>query len=86
MHLGKAQVETYSEGVANYVEDGKTGVYAGVGDAADLKTQMTRLFDDDVLRSGIASHALRFAQQFCTESTIVRYFDNMVTTFNAELP
>ena len=61
MHLGKAQVVTQSEGVANYIEDGRTRVYARAGDATDLKTQMTPLLDDDVLRSGIASHALRFA-------------------------
>ena len=43
MHLGKAQVVTRSEGVADYIEDGKTG-----------------------------------AQEFCAESTTVRYFDSKV--------
>jgi glycosyltransferase involved in cell wall biosynthesis len=80
MHLGKAQVVSYSEGVVNYIEDGETGLYARAGDAADLKRQMSRLLDDEILRNRIAASALIFAKTFCAESTTVHYFDNIVAT------
>lgn len=79
MYLAKAQVVSYSEGIVDYIEDGKTGLHARAGDAADLKEKTTGLLTCETLREEISENALRFATTFCSESSTTDYFDKIVT-------
>jgi glycosyltransferase involved in cell wall biosynthesis len=80
MHLGKAQVVTYSKGLTDYIIDGQNALFAKVGDAGSLKEKIETLLTDEPLRRRLGEGALAFAKEHCSEAIMVRYFQSVLDT------
>lgn len=76
MHLEKASIVSDSTGIADYVKDGINGLTVPPGDPAALARSIERLFDDAALNARLASDALSFARQNCSEQTAVDYLQD----------
>ena len=78
MHLGKAQIVTYSEGVTDYIKDRETGLFTENQNVNDMKEKIEELWNNDELRKDIEVKAEKFAEEKCTEEANVKYFEEVL--------
>jgi L-malate glycosyltransferase len=76
MSFGKPVVATRVGGVAEIVEDKKTGFLTRLGDVRSMSAAVRRLASDPVLaaRMGIAAHQ-RAEQEFSSQKSVAQYVD-----------
>ena len=78
MHLGKAQIVTYSEGVTDYIKDRETGIFTEDKNSEDMIKKIDELYNNRELREKIEINAEKFAGEYCTEEANVRYFEDIL--------
>jgi glycosyltransferase involved in cell wall biosynthesis len=78
MHLGKAQIVTYSEGVTDYIKDRETGLFTEDKNSNDMKYKIEELYNNKELREKIEVTAKQFAERYCTEEANVEYFEKVL--------
>ena len=86
MHLGKAIVVTRSSGVADYVQDGVTGLYAEPHDPQSLARAIDAFASDPGQRDRLGESGRRFAREHCMEDNAVAYFDRFLKLRAASPP
>ncbi|EUJ10756.1 glycosyltransferase [Methylophilaceae bacterium 11] len=74
MFFNKAMIVTNSEGVHDYIQDQKTGVFFNPKEANDLAEKIQQLWDDPIQINRLAATGYAFALEHCTEKNVVRYF------------
>jgi glycosyltransferase involved in cell wall biosynthesis len=74
MHLGKPVVITDSTGVADYIEDGVTGLTVKMGSPSELKIAVDKLMKNETLLNSLADNGRHFAVAYCSERAIARHF------------
>jgi glycosyltransferase involved in cell wall biosynthesis len=74
MFFNKAMIVTNSEGVHDYIQDQKTGVFFNPKEANDLAEKIQQLWDDPIQVNRLAATGYAFALEHCTEKNVVRYF------------
>ncbi len=67
MHCTKAVIVSDSAGIADYVENGITGLRVPVHDDVAMSQAIERLWSDTALSTNLAAAAKTFAEQFCSE-------------------
>jgi glycosyltransferase involved in cell wall biosynthesis len=80
MHLGRPVVVTDSTGVADYVENGVTGLTVKMRSAIELKRAMEGLLKNESLRKSLAENGKRFAAVHCSEQSIAKHFYDWVVS------
>jgi glycosyltransferase involved in cell wall biosynthesis len=80
MHLGRPVVVTDSTGVADYIEDGVTGLTVKMGSAIELSNAIERLWRNEGLQKLLAKSGTAFAIAHCSEQSIARHFYNWVAS------
>ena len=74
MHLGRPVVVTDSTGVADYIENGVTGLTVKMGSAIELRRAVEKLMNDETLMKLLSENSRRFAALHCTEKAIAQHF------------
>jgi glycosyltransferase involved in cell wall biosynthesis len=74
MHLGRAVIATDSTGVADYVENGVTGLTVKMVSPVELASAIEQLWRDSELRDRMAENGRRFAEARCSEKSITTHF------------
>lgn len=74
MACGCALVTTDNGGSAEYAHDGETAIVCG-GDPAEMADALTRLCDDDRLRSRIATNGAEYVQRFLWPASAARLLE-----------
>jgi glycosyltransferase involved in cell wall biosynthesis len=74
MHLGRPVVVTDSTGVADYIENGVTGLTVKMGSPIELKRATEELFRNESLSRILAENGERFAALHCSEQAIAQHF------------
>jgi glycosyltransferase involved in cell wall biosynthesis len=80
MHLGRAVVITDSTGVADYVENGVTGVTVEMGSAVELRRALEELLRNESLLKSLAENGKQFATRYCSEKSIANHFYDWVVS------
>jgi glycosyltransferase involved in cell wall biosynthesis len=81
MFFNKAIVVTNSQGVQDYIEDGKTGLFFEPKNVDDLSKKIEALWDDQSKVNQLSQAGFRFANQYCTEKTAVNYFADFMKQY-----
>lgn len=82
MFFNKAIIVTNSEGVHDYIQDKKTGLFFNAQDVADLTQKIAQLWEDTAQTEQLAHAGFAFANTHCTEHTVVDYFQKYLKTIN----
>lgn len=80
MHCARASIVSASSGVADYIEDGVTGLTVPVADAPALARAVERLWSDPATTRALGDEAKAFANAHCGEDAVVTYFENYLRT------
>ena len=78
MHLGRPVIVTDSTGIADYVENGVTGLTVRMGSAIELKRAIEGLLRNEEFSKKLAQNGTRFAAAYCSEQSIARHFHGWV--------
>ena len=81
MHLGKAQIVTDSEGIKDYIKNGYNGMTYEAGNSEQLKSRIIELLIDKEKLEKLEKNSFKFANEFCTETKNVNYFENILNNF-----
>jgi glycosyltransferase involved in cell wall biosynthesis len=76
MFFKKAMVVTNSEGVHDYIQENHTGLFYQPKEARDLAEKIEQIWNDSSKANALAENAYQFANDKCTEKTVVNYFAN----------
>jgi glycosyltransferase involved in cell wall biosynthesis len=74
MFFKKAMLVTNSEGVHDYIQDNTTGVFFNPKDSTNLAEKIEQLWNDAARVKSLADAGYQFAQDVCTEKSVVHYF------------
>lgn len=74
MHLARPVIVTDSTGIADYVENGVTGLTVRMGSAIELKRAIEGLLSNGDLSRSLAYNGRRFAAIYCSEQSIAKHF------------
>jgi glycosyltransferase involved in cell wall biosynthesis len=80
MHCAKATIVSASSGVADYIEDGVTGLTVAVADERAMARAIERLWEDTATTRSLGDAAKTFAASRCGEEAVVAYFENYLRT------
>jgi glycosyltransferase involved in cell wall biosynthesis len=80
MHLGRAVIATDSTGVADYIENGVTGLTVKMVSPRELARAIEQLWKDNELRDRLARNGRRFAEAHCSEESIAAHFCDWLTS------
>ena len=80
MFFGKPMVVTDSSGVHDYIEDGRTGLYCEAGNPNDMARKVDMLLSSKQLSDSLANCGLAFAEENCTEKTVLNYFNRYLSS------
>ncbi len=69
-------IVTESEAMEDYGEANKTVLTHKDRDVASLKSQISRLWEDQELQTSLAKEGYSFANKFCSEQATIEYFEN----------
>lgn len=75
MFFKKAMIVTNSEGVRDYIHDNQTGLFYQPKEVIDLVEKINRLWSDQSETNALANAGYAFANDKCTEKTIINYFE-----------
>jgi glycosyltransferase involved in cell wall biosynthesis len=78
MHSGKATIVSDSAGVADYIQDGLTGLAVPAGDPLALTRAIERLWSDPQYAAQLASTAASFALTNCRQQNAIDYFERFL--------
>ncbi|MEO1240460.1 MAG: glycosyltransferase [Pseudomonadota bacterium] len=84
MHLGKAQIATAAMGVADYLQEGETGLTVPANDAGALAAAIRRLQADPPLAARLGANAKTFAAAHCSEPATVAFFEDLLRSWFPE--
>ncbi len=74
MACGTPVVWFETTGITDVITDGKTGLFAKLGDAKDLEAKLTQMLEDDAARLEMGRHARIFAaENFTYEKQGAKY-------------
>jgi glycosyltransferase involved in cell wall biosynthesis len=83
MHLGRAVIATDSTGVADYVENGVTGLTVKMVSPRELASAIEQLWRDSELCDRLAENGRRFAMARCSEESIAAHFSDWLMSWQA---
>ncbi|MEM9619064.1 MAG: glycosyltransferase [Pseudomonadota bacterium] len=84
MHLGKAQIATAAMGVADYLQEGETGLTVPANDAGALAAAIRRLQADSPLAARLGDNAKAYASAHCSEGATVAFFEGLLRSWFPE--
>lgn len=82
MFFSKPMIVTNSIGVHDYIEDGETGLFHEAKNPIDLADKIEKLLSSPQLSARLAKNSLAFAEKYCTEKTVLNYFNNFLNNFS----
>jgi glycosyltransferase involved in cell wall biosynthesis len=78
MHRGKAMVCTDSVGLNDYAIEDRTSLNVPPADEQAMARAIDRLWNEPGLAEKLGAQGLQFAQQHCTESAVVAWFQGFL--------
>ena len=83
MYFARALVISNSVGIADYVQEGETGLAVPAGDADALTDRIQSLWDDPALAERMGANGRAFAERHCTEQSTIDYFSRCLQELGA---
>lgn len=86
MHLGKAVIATDSEGISDYVEDGKNALLSKPSSPKDLAAAIEKLWNDPQLTARLSAANKAFGAAHCTEDVARLDFAELLSRYDLLTP
>lgn len=81
MFFKKAMIVTNSQGVYDYVKNESNGLFYEPQEVGDLVNKISLLWEDTQKTNALAENGFAFANEHCTEKTVVNYFTNYLQQY-----
>ena len=78
MHFSKATIVTLSEGIADYVLEGRTGLTCEPGNPASIAAKIRQLWESPDEAGILGRQAKAFADEHCTEKSMADHFRGLL--------